>query len=472
MKERIRIRATLVSSIPYLIAFINILAFAYIDNFPYSPLANDDQALFQRIAKNLAMNGHFSGSLSFHKVFCPSRPPLYPLILALTWRFSGSESLLYIRIIQCVAYLLSIYFIFRITMILTSGNKLHASMGATIASLIPDLAAATHIILTECLSLFLLSLSVLLSVLLKRKIRNSYLLTLGIVLGLLSLLRPTFLLMPIPLIAYVLWHSQKSLKNVCTIVMLIILPFVFVLSPWMIVNKKNKGSYMPTYTAVGLALFEGIFDSSPSMMEQLVSSATGMVKTNFDTSLFERTIEEPSDSDEQMLPDQDFPSKEKLKIFAAALVNAADPWLMRSNPLPVAKIVAADNFLKKIAINWIKRNPGQYVRIVLKHIQQLMIGDQPVFYHSIAGPLYYVTLIIKLFVYVFFLIGLIEAVRNGRFDLLFFPLMITGYLIAVHALMHVEQRYFMCALLFMAMIAPAGVKPSLVKSAGTRLFLS
>jgi 4-amino-4-deoxy-L-arabinose transferase-like glycosyltransferase len=442
-------------AVPFVIAFLSLLLFAYIDQFPYSPLSYDDQGLFQRVAKNLLDYGVFSGSISEDKVFCPIRPPLYPVIIASVWKVTGSESLLPIRIVQGAAFLLSLFILFKTAVLLTSGNRTYGLITAFAAALIPDTAAAAHIILAECLTLFFLSLSALFVLLAASKQKVSYLILLGTTLGLLVLMRPNFLLIPAPFIVYVLGHSARNPRRISAVILSTILPFVITLSPWMMLNKKNKGSFTPTYTVAGASLMVGILEDMPLVLQEVTDDAKKMLIGNYDRSVENKKITELLLSGKAVLSANASFSPELRHLLAAALANFTDHWLIRDHPLSVEIVVSSDRFLKKVAIEWVERHPLQFLSVILKNGETLTLLHQPLIYQEMKGALYVTTFIFKLAIYILFLVGMSIAILNRRYRLAFFPLMIIGYILVTNSLLHAEPRFFIYALWFMTLLIPS-----------------
>jgi 4-amino-4-deoxy-L-arabinose transferase-like glycosyltransferase len=455
------LRKYLLYLIPFIIALLNILLVFHLDKYPYYPSDLTDQGLFQRIAANILHHGKFSGSISPPYEFCAVRPPLYPLLLALIWKVTGGESLVCIRVVQSVAYLLTIFIIFRIGTMLASGNRRYGFISALTASLIPDLAAAANCILAENLAVFFLSLSVFLTVLLRSERKISYLVLLGVSAGLLSLLRPNFLLMIFPLAGYVIFYTERKLKSVLTAAILMVLPFSLTLVPWMSVNKREKGSFVPTYTSVGFGLMNGIIEQSPSLMEQVhieYRKNINISKTPYyaEMKIFLR-------SEYNRAPDLNNVRPETLALIATAGADYLDAWKLIPNSAD--KVLLSDEFFKKTALLWIKKNPVEFLKIMIANVKNL-VWNFNLFayqYQRTDEPAYYAVYVIRILLYIFFLAGTVVTVFERRFNLAFFPLLITLYLVCTHAPMHTEPRYFIYALPFMALLAPAGMNRGLLK---------
>ncbi len=393
--------------------------------------------------------------------FCPTRPPLYPLILAGTWKITGTESLLPIRLIQGAAYLISIFLIFRIATMLTSGNKAYAYLSALSAALIPDLAATVHLILTEVLTLFLLSLSVFLAVSLRTRMRASSLISFGLTLGFLILQRPSFMLIIFLFIVYVLYYAGKTARQILYVIILVTLPLISVITPWMMVNKHEKGSFSPTYTALGHGIMQGIIEKSPAALQFFIDNYLKTGARDLDKAPYYGKMKQFIVSDRAKALSHKAFTPEVNDLMYLATLTYVESWSL--NPPPPDKIILSDAFLKKASLDWIRNNPAEFSKMATQNIATLVWAEQPLIYKKVEKPIYYVTSIIKLLLYILFLIGMIRLVRARRFALLFFPLMLISYLLILHAPMHTEPRYFIYAHLVMTLVVPAGLSQSLLK---------
>lgn len=446
------LQSRLFYALPFVISFVYMLAFSTLDGYEYPLSACDDQGLFQRIALNLLKNGVFSGSLGSKTFFCPTRPPLYPFILAMTWKITGSTSLVPIRLIQGISYLFSIYFIYRIATTVTEGDRRYGALSALVASLIPFGAAATHVVLTESLALFFLSLSVLLAVRFRTKPVPCLSLLLGISLALLVLQRPTFVLIPSVLFCYILFSPKVAAKNLLSLMLPLVLSFSVVLAPWTLYKLSESGSCSPVY-ATGFVLMQGIADNNPSLRENLlrhwsysadVTADGKSLRERLDT--FLRAEKELTAGDIATLPD----TWKLIDLTAATYLQA---W--QTEPPSAQAVIQSDSFLKKMAFIWMKNHPWQYAAVVAANVRTLLFGSyQPLIHHAIGGYLYLYTAAVKWGLYLLSFAGTLILVLQRRFHVVFFPLTIFFYLIIVHSMMHTEPRYFMYAYTFMPMTVP------------------
>lgn len=442
--------------LPFIIAASYMAAFSAVDSYPYALSYQDDQGLFQRIALNLLNGGAFSGSLSGQRVFCPTRPPLYPFILALTWKITGSMSLLPIRFIQVVCYIVTLYFIAWIGTMVSGGDRKYGMLSALFASLVPFAAAATHVILTESLALFLLTTAVFLAT----KFRtgtgsaSASLVALGGSLGLLILQRPSFIPIPALFLAYVLFSPRTTKRNMVAVLLLMLLPLSAVVVPWTLHARSETGSWSLVRTGVGFNLMQGIVRDSPSLVEKFFEDFRHFQKLD-DSGRKEMAgrIDAMLEANKEVPTQAGYFSPEISRTIDYALATYISAW----NPRPptAQRVIKCDRLLKKTAATWIRQYPFRYLRIVSANVVTLLFGDfQPLVYHKIEGYLYLYTAIMKWASWILFIIGTLVLLRLRRFHIVFFPLAVVFYLIIVHWPMHTEPRYFIYAYTFMPMTVP------------------
>ncbi len=432
-------------------------AFSVLDNYPYALSSPDDQGLFQRIAMNLLNRGAFSGSLSGPAVFCPTRPPLYPLILALTWKISGGMSLLPIRIIQVVSYLLTLYLISQIASMVAGGDRKYGLFSALFASIIPFAAAATHVILTESLTLFFLTMAVFLAVKYRTKPSRFFLLLLGISLGLLVLQRPTFMLIPVVFLGYVLLSPKITKRNIIPVALLIMLPLTAVVAPWSLYARSETGSCALVRTGVGFNLMQGIVRSSPPLLDKFFDDFRHFQAGDFDKNEMTGRIDALLHSKEDIPTQAGYFSPDIARLIDFALATYIATW--HPQPPDPHRVIKCDLFLKKAASSWIRHYPLSFLRIVSANLNTLLLGDfQPLVYRQMEGYPYLYTAAVERVLWLLFAASTLVLLRRRQLNIVFFPLAIVLYLIIVHWPMHTEPRYFIYAYTFMP-IAVAALVP-------------
>ena len=451
--------------LPFFVAIAYMLFFSHLDTYSYDPMESNDQALFQRIANNILENGKFSGSISGDLTFCPVRPPLYPLIIALSWKITGGKTLLPIRIIQGIAYLLCIFLIYKIATLLTSGNKVYGMLSSLFLSLFPHFSAVTHLILTESLAIFLLALCVLIAVSARGKIRYGSLIFLGIVLGMLALQRSNFLLLPILFVVYLLYYSKRTVKSILLTTAILLISFTLTLTPWIIVNKIKTGHYSPTFSAIGFNLMLGIIENRPSWFHLWIQDIQKDYPNLIDNKAHENYLAEIEkllrENIEVSTVSGHYPSDIQRLINIASLT-----YIKAWNPMPSStrEVVLADKFLRQIALQWIKQNPFLFMDTVLKNAKKMFYGENqpPINYHIKSGE-YTAIDMVKTVFSMLFVMAVLALLRTRQYHLAFFPLSLVIYIFATNSFMHTEPRYFLYAYLFMPLLIPSLVLPIIQK---------
>ncbi len=199
---------------------------------PEQRLLTGDQLDYASIADNLLAGGGFAVHPG---IPTPDRAPLYPLVMAATYKFTAHShvAVLVLQAALGAATCLLLLFLLRETL----ENETAARIGAWLAALHPVLIVYCGRLLTETLFTFLVALSMLLLIrhLLRGKPWEAVLS--GLVMGLATLVRPGSLLMPWLALGLMLMYGRKRA-----------LPWlgyaaVFYLSlmPWTIRNQELFG---------------------------------------------------------------------------------------------------------------------------------------------------------------------------------------------------------------------------------------
>lgn len=454
--------------LPFFVAIAYMLFFSHLDTYSYDPMDSNDRTLFQRIANNILENGKFSGSISGDLVFCPVRPPLYPLIIALSWKITGSKTLLPIRIIQGIAYLLCIFFIYKIATLLTSGNKVYGILSSLFLSLFPHFSEVTQVILSESLAIFLLALCVLIAVSARGKIRYGSLIFLGIVLGMLTLQRSNFLLLPILFVVYLLYYSKLTVKSIFITTALLLISYTLTLTPWIVVNKIKTGHYSPTFSGIGFNLMLGIIEKNrPSWIQDIQKDYPNFIDNKAHENYLSEMKKFLRENIEVSTVSGHYSSDTQRLVNIAFLI-----YISAWNPTPpsTSEVVLADKFLRQIALQWIKQNPFLFMDIVLRNAIKMFYGEnQPLIYHRIKSAEYTAINMAKTVFSMLFVMSVLALLRTRQYHLAFFPLSLVIYVFSTNSFMHTEPRYFLYAYLFMPLLIPSWALPIIQKwDKGTR----
>jgi len=178
-----------------------------------------------------------------------SFPPLHPLYLSLVYKVFGPNPIAS-RIIQALLSAVTSIILYHLARRLLGENV--ALISYLIVIFYPYYIYYTGVLLSETISIFLLSLSLLLFALSRRSQKNLYPLACGFTLGLLFLSRSVFLLF-FPLVIFtVLLTFKKRMRVVCFMT----LAFLITLIPWLVRNYSIYGQFILLPTKGGWNLWE------------------------------------------------------------------------------------------------------------------------------------------------------------------------------------------------------------------------
>ncbi len=437
--------------LPCVAGLVLSLCLYHLDSASYDMMSIDDQGLFQRIAINLLENASFSGSTGNEKPFCPVRPPLYSMILALIMKISGKDWLTLLRIIQLFSHIVTIWMIGRISLYLT-GSRFSALLSSIIFALLPHTAALTHVVLTESLTIFLLVICMFMTTKIRsgEQIHLHLVIALAIVMGLLILMRPTFLFFPLFILLAIL-PQLRLYKYSVAYILVFFLFLALVLLPWSVTNYKVGHKFTPLRLAgTGFNVMAGIVKSTPVLHKDIEAIAMQMNKNEKKKKINEFLTE----GDHRVrLNEQGNFSSEAKETLAASFLTYADAW--KINPPAATDIIAADRVLRYAANSWIQHHPWEYIAVMKNNLVVLLFGEyQPFVYHRLTGSAFIFANSMRGALYLLSLTGLIAAFIKKRGQMTILPFMVIIYLIIIHIPMHTEPRYFVEAYPFMALAVP------------------
>lgn len=438
--------------IPIIIGLFLSIFFSHRDEFKYDPLFPNDAGLFERIAFNLKSDLAFSGSTGEEKVFCPVRPPLYPVILALLMKVFGEGWEVVLRILQILAYLSTIWIISRIAIELNNGNEFAAFIASVTAAFIPHTAALTHTILTESFTIFLLALSVLLTV--KTKLRGSaisYMVT-AVSYGLLILIRPTFLLLPPIILLYLIFPFRRP-RIVLSRLAIFSLSLFLLLLPWILVNYSFGNKITPTRLAgVGFNMMTGIMWPKPNFDEEVHKFE--MLQKDDTMESKEITVMAARDNIKgTWLNEKVAFNDQATQIIRTSVLLYLDAW--KDQPPRVESVMAADTVLLKSAVLWIRTHPFAYLSVMTNNLNNMLFGEyQPLVYDQLSRHGLYLVNLGRIVLYILCLLGIVAAILSGRFHSIYLPMVIISYHLFIYMPMHTEPRYLVEAYPFMALTIP------------------
>jgi 4-amino-4-deoxy-L-arabinose transferase-like glycosyltransferase len=234
----------------------------------WQKVPESDDLDYDRLAWSLA---HGEGYTIFG-TFISFRPPLYPVLLSLVYRFAG-HNYGAARVVQAGLGALSVWIAFLV------GRRLFGEGRAFLAALLFAVAPAdvffSHDLLTETLFLPLLVAMAYGFVRLAQAARPggggrgrvsvAWALGAGALLGLATLTRPVLLLFPPFLLLWAWWTyrvptekgSGGDLRRVAGALSVIMLVALGVLTPWLWLVRERTGHWVPVTTGGGVTFWGG-----------------------------------------------------------------------------------------------------------------------------------------------------------------------------------------------------------------------
>ncbi|MDD5713020.1 MAG: glycosyltransferase family 39 protein [Smithellaceae bacterium] len=233
-----------------------------------------DQQVYNQLAVNLLMGHGFSQSPV--PPYRPSivRTPGYPAFLALIYMVFGIEHFEAVRIAQILLMSLSALILFAMAFLI-SNNKLVALLSLLFFSFYgfnyySGLGVYSYLF-TESLVIFIINASILLLIVSMRQHSITLSFTLGIVLALAMLTRPSNLLLPLVIALFILW--VRFSRQTITSVIFMLLAIVIVVSPWTIRNHLQFGKFIPLSMSLkGLFIYGGLANPVSGMPESKAST--------------------------------------------------------------------------------------------------------------------------------------------------------------------------------------------------------
>ena len=367
------------------------------------PLPAPDACQYDRCALSIVNGTGFPADLI-------NRAPLYPLFLSVIYLIFG-HTFLAVRIIQSILGAIICLFVYSIGKRIFKNEKA-AILGAAVAIICPSLIASNSYILTETLSTFLLTISVIL--LMKawkeKKIRNW--LAGGIFLGLSTLCRPVTLFFPFFLLLVLLLFFKKRLQNFI-FVLIFSMAMTGIILPWTVRNYLVFRQFIPVTTSGGFNLWAGSYlPWNGNYNYRDLSAADNLVKGLS-------------------------PIEANRKFFQEGIEN------IRRNP--GAYLILS---IKKLRRFWLQIPGGERV-LEGKKLQKILIFT-----------FHYILLI-------FFLLGLYLCLKEGR-KKIFIPLLMIFYFTFIHVFLLAIPRYRIPIMPLVLIIAGGGLYGLIVRSKVTQ----
>ncbi len=238
----------------FFVSFIVGLAFFLLMLFRFGPagfLLEGDTSEYLTLAKNLIEFKTFSLSKTQPLVLDAWRTPLYPAVVAFFYFFT--KSVVPVIFFQLIIAALTVVFVYKI------GLKVFSQKIALIAALVfsvePNWVYLSSCLLTETLFIFLFIVSIYYFINFLIEKRQLHLFFSGIFLGLATLTRPAAELAIIIFIPFIFFIRLKDKKKIIFAILILLISFYAVLSPWIVRNKINFGINQVSWLGIYNLLF-------------------------------------------------------------------------------------------------------------------------------------------------------------------------------------------------------------------------
>jgi 4-amino-4-deoxy-L-arabinose transferase-like glycosyltransferase len=224
----------------------------------WSPLLNSDARDYQQLATQLASRGEYANERGR---LVSLRPPLYPAMVAATYRGFGIQNNHVIRAAQAVIGLLSAVLVYRLGVLAYSRPV--GLWTAGIVCFYPSLLGYANLLLTETLfTFFVVALTCVVCEAIQRQ-QVAFLVIAGIVMGLGALTRSIMLLFA-PLLSaavFVSWRGSWPRRLTAAIVPLAV--FAAVIAPWAIRNTRLQRTLTMIDVMGGRNAMMGNYEHTP-----------------------------------------------------------------------------------------------------------------------------------------------------------------------------------------------------------------
>ncbi len=243
-----------------------------------------DATTYSAFAKNLLQYGIYSVDGINPSAFYT---PGYPLFLSLIYFLFGTENFLAVRVVQAIISTITLWLWILLAQRFTKNRWVMLTV-AIAAVIYPPFIWANGLILTEVLATFWLSLWLITLPVISQKNKSKALLINGVILGILTMIRPTPSLGLIFLGVWWLVWQRDSWRLIIKNVLLIGLGSILVMLPWWGRNFKAFHSFIPFSAESGNVFLIGTYYNYNYSQEQekawpqtTTEVGTDTLKTNF-----------------------------------------------------------------------------------------------------------------------------------------------------------------------------------------------
>lgn len=220
-----------------LVVGIEAVVVLYAVGLGHTPLTHFDYWLYERLAINMVEHGTFA--MSAEPPYWPSlyRPPGYPAFIALIYALAG-RNVLAVRLAQFVLLWLTAWLLYAVAARLVGRSGAIAAAGLCV--IYPPFVFTATEYGPHALTLFLLALVMLITLALQGHARPHILgfFAVGILLGMVTLVRPAFQLLLVGVMAVIVFNRPwRSMKQRWLAACALALGYALLITPWVIRNN-------------------------------------------------------------------------------------------------------------------------------------------------------------------------------------------------------------------------------------------
>lgn len=380
----------------YLLIILSVsLILRFCSVFLYTVPVEKDAARYDGIAWNLVQGKGFSiepGTPAF------LTGPTYPTFLAFIYSIFG-HSYLAVFIVQALLSTLTCFMIYLLGKEIA--NQKVGLLAALVTGIYPANVLTVSMIMTETLFTFLLVVMILLLTKAVENKKNISFLSVGVMLGLLSLCRPAVLLYPLFLLV-IIWMFYENKVQCLRHFIVMLAAFLLILAPWMIRNQIVFHNFVPVTTNGGRVLWFGNYPLVDSSNWWPVTDMERLEKMRMETNevarhlIEERQITNPVEID---------------KMFRREAIKN-----ILNNPLGFLKLCVS-----KVGIFWLSPLEGTYI------------------IRAKSGALSLVWNLGKYLIVILAIVGIIKTRKDWKRLLPIFSFLV--YFTVIHTLIHSIRRF-------------------------------
>ncbi len=398
----------------------------------YGRVLMSDEVQYETLGWNLASGNGYSLSLEAPYKPTALREPAYPLFISLIYKIFGRNHML-VYIMQIILFSCTCILTFEICKEVFELQV--AKYSAFLTSLCPTLANYSVIFYPENLFIFLLCLTIYLTVIAKKTGNVKWFIAVGVTMGLIVLTKAIMVFFPVFIATFLFLGRNKKfeLARYTTSIVLTIFLFAVTLTPWILRNYrlfdiKNLASSRAEIILLSRAM------KTDYSLEKIKTAYVYGFSEYLGSKLFPEAIEKPRD----FLLDDDHVAFKMEKDLLEQGYRQSE----------------VSSILKKEAITKIKRHPFKYIlqtpfeffkMMSFMHIPLLNEPNIINRFKDINGGLIILSSIRGIYkamgYFIIFLVGIGIYIKRKEWIQHFIPLALILYINLVHSFLYGYARY-------------------------------